>query len=147
MPVRFQLVIDCTDPDRLARFWSAALRYEFAPPPAGFTSWDDYYRELGLPEEDLALGVDRISDPAGQGPDIWFQPVPEPKAVKNRLHLDIRASGGRTEPIEIRRQQVDAEANRLTGLGASIVRVLSEEGLDHYAVAMKDPEDNEFDIN
>ena len=28
MPVRFQLVIDCADPDRLARFWAAALGYE-----------------------------------------------------------------------------------------------------------------------
>jgi hypothetical protein len=29
----------------------------------------------------------------------------------------------------------------------SFVRVLSEEGLDHYAIAMQDPEGNEFDIN
>jgi hypothetical protein len=27
--VRFQLVIDCADPDRLARFWKEALHYEF----------------------------------------------------------------------------------------------------------------------
>jgi hypothetical protein len=32
-------------------------------------------------------------------------------------------------------------------LGATILRGLSEEGLDHYGVAMKDPEGNEFDIN
>jgi len=32
-------------------------------------------------------------------------------------------------------------------LGATMVRVLEEEGLDHYGVAMKDPEGNEFDIN
>jgi Glyoxalase-like domain len=38
-------------------------------------------------------------------------------------------------------------ARRLTELGATMVRVLEEEGLDHYAVAMKDPEGNEFDIN
>ena len=42
MAVRFQLVIDCTDPERLARFWAAALGYEFEPPPAGFATWDDY---------------------------------------------------------------------------------------------------------
>ena len=35
MPVRYQLVIDCADPDRLARFWAAALGYELAPAPAG----------------------------------------------------------------------------------------------------------------
>jgi hypothetical protein len=40
-----------------------------------------------------------------------------------------------------------AEARRLTGLGATMVRVSAEEGLDHYAVAMTDPEGNEFDIN
>lgn len=33
------------------------------------------------------------------------------------------------------------------GLGATVVRVSAEEGLDHYAVAMNDPEGNEFDIN
>ena len=138
MPIRFQLVIDCADPDRLARFWAAALGYELAPPPAGFPTWDDYYRDLGVPEEELGVGEDRISDPQGHGPDIWFQVVPEAKAVKNRLHLDILASGERTDPFETRRQRVDAEASRLAGLGATIARVLYQEGLDHYGVAMKD---------
>ena len=73
--------------------------------------------------------------------------VQEPKAVKNRLHLDISVSGGRAVSLETRRQRVDAEAERLAGLGASYVRVLSEEGLDHYGIAMQDPEGNEFDIN
>ena len=45
------------------------------------------------------------------------------------------------------KERVDSEAQRLSDLGATIVRVLSEEGIDHYAVAMKDPEGNEFDIN
>ena len=135
-PVRFQLVIDCADPDRLARFWAAALGYDLAPPPAGFSTWDDYYRDLGIPEEDLGVGADRISDPQGHGPRIWFQVVPETKAVENRLHLDIHASGARTVPIETRRQRVDAEAGRVAGLGATIAGVLYQEGLDHYAVAM-----------
>ena len=73
--------------------------------------------------------------------------VPETKTVKNQLHLDIHASGGRAVPLETRRQQVDAEARRLASLGATMARVLSQEGLDHYGVAMKDPEGNEFDIN
>jgi uncharacterized glyoxalase superfamily protein PhnB len=73
--------------------------------------------------------------------------VPEGKTVKNRLHLDISVSGGRGVPMEVRRQRVDAEVARLAGLGATIVRPLQEEGLDHYAVAMLDPEGNEFDIN
>ena len=83
MPARFQLVIDCADPDRLARFWAAALDYELEPPPVGFPTWDDYYRDLGVPEEDLGVGADSISDPEGHGPRIWFQVVPETKAVKN----------------------------------------------------------------
>jgi hypothetical protein len=147
VPVRFQLVIDCADPDRLARFWAAALGYELAPVPAGFATWNDFYRALGVPEEDLVEGADRISDPDGHGPSIWFHVVPDAKAGKNRLHLDIHASGERTDPIETRRIRVDAEASRLAGLGATITGPLSEDGLDHYAVGMQDPEGNEFDIN
>jgi hypothetical protein len=147
MAAGFQLVIDCTDPDRLARFWAGALRYQLEPPPAGFATWDDYWRDVGVSEDDLGIGADSIIDPDGRGPRIWFQVVPEPKIVKNRLHLDIHASGGRSVPIETRRQRVDAEARRLADLGATMVGVLEEEGLDHYGVAMKDPDGNEFDIN
>ena len=100
-----------------------------------------------MPEDELGTGADCIIDPAGRGPRIWFQVVPERKAAKNRLHLDIGVSGGRAVPIQTRRQRVDAEAARLAGLGAVLVGVLSTEGLDHYGVAMKDPEGNEFDIN
>jgi Glyoxalase-like domain len=147
MAVRFQLVIDCTDPGLLARFWAAALGYEIEPPPAGFATWDDYWRDVGLPEAELGNDEDSIIDPDGDGPRIWFQIVPDPRTVKNRLHLDIHASGGRAVPIETRRQRVDAEAKRLSDLGATMVGAFSEEGIDHYAVAMKDPEGNEFDIN
>lgn len=49
--------------------------------------------------------------------------------------------------MQIRKQRVDAEASRLADLGATIAGALAEEGLDHYAVGMKDPEGNEFDIN
>lgn len=147
MPVKFQMVIDCADPNRLARFWVDVLGYRFEPPPEGFANWDDYWRNVGVPEEELGIGDDRIIDPDGQGPLIWFQKVPEGKSVKNRLHLDVRASGGRAEPIEVRRQKIDAEAARLATLGATIVRSLQEEGVDHYGVAMLDPEGNEFDIN
>lgn len=147
MAVPFQLVIDCARPPVLAEFWAAAQGYEPAPPPAGFASWDDFFRDLGVPEEELGGGPDRIRDPAGAGPDIWFQAVPDDKVVKNRLHLDIEASGGRALALEVRKERVDAEAARLVTLGATVVRVLSQEGLDHYAVAMLDPEGNEFDVN
>jgi hypothetical protein len=146
MTARFNLVIDCADPEPLARFWVAALGYEFQPAPEGFATWDDYWRDFGLPEEDLGLGEDRIIDPEGRGPRIWFQVVPEGKTIKNRLHLDIIASGGSEVPLETRKQRVDAEADRLSGLGATVVRVQYEEGLDHYGIAMTDPEGNEFDI-
>lgn len=147
MSVRYQLVIDCADPDRLAHFWAAALGYQLAPPPTGFATWPDFYRNLGLPEEALPRGADRISDPQGGGPAIWFQPVANAKTVKNRLHIDVHASGDRADPIETRKKRVDAEADRLVGLGATITVVMSPEGIDHYAVGMKDPEGNEFDIN
>jgi hypothetical protein len=143
----FQLVIDCVDPDPLARFWAAALGYQIEPPPDGFATWDDFYRDLGVPEEELGIGDDRIADPEGRRPGIWFQIVPERKSIKNRMHIDISVGGGREVPLETRKQRVNAEARRLEGLGATIVRPLEHEGLDHYGVAMTDPEGNEFDIN
>jgi hypothetical protein len=147
VPVRYQLVIDCADADLQARFWAAALGYELAPIPAGFATWNEFYREMGVPEEDLADGADRISDPEGHGPSIWFHVVPDAKAGKNRLHFDIRASGEWTDPIEDRRKRVDAEASRLASLGATTTGPLSEGDPNFYAVGMRDPEGNEFDIN
>jgi hypothetical protein len=116
-------------------------------PPDGFDSWDGHYRDIGVGEEDFGIGEDSIADPHGEGPRIWFQRVPEGKTVKNRLHLDIYAGGDRSVPIQTRKARVDAAAQRLMGLGAAMTRVLAEPGLDHYAVAMTDPEGNEFDIN
>lgn len=138
MTAEFQLVIDCADPELLARFWVAALGYEFEPPPDGYDDWDGYWRAVGVSEDELGLGLDCIVDPAGRGPRIWFQVVPE-KTLKNRLHLDITVSGGRADPVETRRRLVDAEAQRLEALGATLARVISEDGLDHYGVAMRDP--------
>ena len=153
MPARFQLVIDCKDPELLARFWAAALGYVLEPPPEGFATWDDWRRDIGLPDSELGIGADSIIDPSGAGPRIWFRADEVAKVVKNRLHFDIHVSGGRTVvegrsvPLATRTQRVDAEAKRLTDLGATITVVMSADGLDHYAVGMKDPEGNEFDIN
>ena len=147
MAVSYQLVIDCTAADPLAHFWAEALHYVVEPPPTGFDSWDDYYRSIGVPEDELGIGVDSIMDPNGEGPRIWFQVVPEKKSIKNRFHIDVRASGGREEPLEVRRERVEAEAERLVALGATRLRTSFQEGMDHYAVAMLDPEGNEFDIN
>ena len=152
MPVRFQLVIDCADPEPLARFWAAALGYVLEPPPDRFASWDDWRRAIGLPDSERGLGTDSIIDPGGAGPRIWFHRVPDGKVVKNRLHLDVHASGGCSAvdlgvPLATRRERVDAEARRLAGLGATITGALEADGLDHYAVGMRDPEGNEFDVN
>jgi hypothetical protein len=147
MPVSYQLVIDCTSPEPLAHFWAAALHYVIQPPPTGFDSWDDFYRSIGVPEAELGVGADSIEDPKGEGPRIWFQIVPEKKSIKNRIHIDVNASGGRGSSLDIRRERVEAEAERLVALGATRLRTIAEEGLDHYAVAMTDPEGNEFDIN
>ena len=46
-----------------------------------------------MPDEDLVDGTDRISDPKHHGPSIWLHMVPEAKQVKNRLHIDVHASG------------------------------------------------------
>src|SRR6266496_378309 len=155
MPARFQLVIDCKDPELLARFWAAALGYVLEPPPEGFATWDDWRRDIGLPDSELGIGADSIIDPRGDGhgPRIWFRVEPDAKVVKSRLHLDLHVSGARSVadsrsvPLATRMQRVDAEARRLTDHGATLTVVMSADGLDHYAVGMKDPEGNEFDIN
>jgi hypothetical protein len=108
---------------------------------------NEYWRDVGVPEDELGLGDDLIVDPDRRSPRIWFQVVPERKTIKNRLHLDIHVGGGRAVPLEVRRQRVDGEARRLAGLGATIAAVLFEEGIEPYAVAMRDPDGNEFDIN
>jgi hypothetical protein len=73
--------------------------------------------------------------------------VPEGKTIKNRLHLDISVSGDRSVPMQERKRRVDAEAQRLVALGATRTAPVPTDGLDHYGVAMTDPEGNEFDTN
>jgi len=144
--MNFQLVIDCADPGRLVRFWAEALDYRVPDPPQEFATWREFYLSIGVPEEELTDGdcADRLADPKGAGPDIWFQIVPERKTIKNRIHFDLRVSGGRALPLQTRRERVEAEVTRLEALGATRVHTIPDEGLDHYAVLMNDPEGNEF---
>ena len=145
MATRIQVTIDCADPDRLARFWAEALGYQLQEPPDGFESWQAYWVSRGLPAGGGRGRLRRDRRPrTASGPRIWFQPVPEGKVVKNRLHLDLDVGGGRGAPLAVRRERVDAEADRLVAAGATRFRVLSEEAVDHYAVVMQDPEGNEF---
>jgi hypothetical protein len=144
---RLQITIDCQEPDVLVPFWCLALGYRPAPPPPGFATWRDWYLSVGVPEEELGDGPcqDRVEDPEGVGPLIWFQVVPEPKTVKNRVHLDLKVTGGRTVPVEERAPVVEAKVAELVGAGAT--RLYRLEGIkDHYAVVMQDTEGNEFCI-
>lgn len=144
---KFQIVIDCKHAAHLVEFWCQALGYVPEPPPKGFSSWVDYYTKIGVPKEELTEEYDSIVDPDGKGPRIWFHVVPESKIGKNRLHFDLGVSGGFGVPLNIRKERVEAEAARLVNVGATRLETLEQEGLEHYAVAMADPEDNEFDIN
>ena len=104
---------DCADPKALATFWAAALG----------TSVSGDYGEFVM-----------LAPPPAGGPVLGFQRVPEERAGKNRLHLDLVApTGGR-----------QAEVARLVELGAA---VLGERGGDAEGLVwttLTDPEGNEF---
>lgn len=138
---RLQVAVDCADPERLAAFWAAVLGYVVGAPPAGYASWQDFSRSAGSVGEAWSAVV----DPAGAGPRVLFHRVPEPKAGKNRVHLDVRVSVAGEVSAETRRRQVDAEVARLQSLGGIYLRTEEDEH-DYFAV-MTDPEGNEFCIN
>jgi predicted enzyme related to lactoylglutathione lyase len=83
-----------------------------------------------------AGGTEEFASVAVGGPDsgsfLMFHRVPESKQVKNRVHLDLSAL------------DAEAETDRLTGLGARVLRPLAENG--GRWVSMADPEGNEFDL-
>lgn len=99
------VTIDCSNPQSLADFWTAAL---------GTTVGADYGEFVYL---------------AG-APSLGLQKVPEPRAGKNRVHLDLYT------------EDRAAEVARLTGLGASVLAERSAPGL--WWTVLADPEGNEF---
>jgi predicted enzyme related to lactoylglutathione lyase len=107
------LSIDCADPLSQAEFWSEVL---------------------GRPVNPGANGQDAAIDPTNpsSGPRLAFHKVPEPKTVKNRLHLDLITD------------QFDAESKRLTDLGATPIRDIEKPAARWTTFA--DPEGNEFDL-
>jgi hypothetical protein len=111
------LTFDTGDPVRVATFWAAALGYDLVDPdPAGAY----------------------IADPSGQTRGIFFQPVPEPKTAKNRVHLDLRPSGTMRE-----------EVDRLRRLGATELDLVEKDasavdGQPTFWTVMQDVEGNEF---
>ncbi len=146
-PIRTQLMFDATDPHAVAAFWAEALGYEHedihdfvtgmvdaGQVPADLTVEIDGRRRwralatLRHPDD----GVDERG--AGTGRRILFQAVPEPKTVKNRLHIDLVVGPERRA----------AEVERLVGLGATVLNEFdSPEG---RWTTLADPEGNELDV-
>ena len=110
MATPFQLVIDCSDPDSLAGFWAEAIGYVKQPPPPGYDSWEALLAEMGIPEDRWNSRSAIVPPDDDTGTRIFFQQVPEPKAAKNRLHLDISVGAG--SPPQERPAIVDAEVER-----------------------------------
>ena len=133
------VTFDCADPDRMSTFWAAALGYEKR-------TWTEDLREqlfaAGLTEDDLAArGL--AEDPAGVGPRLFFQRVPEGKQTKNRVHLDVRAAPGLVG--DARMAALEAEAARLVSHGATrLGRHEPAPPLDAGHLVLADPEGNEF---
>ncbi|MFJ8746464.1 VOC family protein [Embleya sp. NPDC127516] len=103
-----QIVVDAREPRQLVRFW------------AGLLGGEPVDRERGWSHVEPP-GAVRMS----------FQPVPEDKAGKNRLHLDLRVT------------DIDAAVTLAVSLGADArgATVTDEQG--SFQV-MSDPEGNEF---
>jgi hypothetical protein len=145
--VFWQLTIDANDPAVLARFWAQALGYQPVPSAESVTTWHSHYRaRLG---ENAAFD-DRLFDPAGLRPPIWFQQVPEAKAGKNRLHLDLYPTDrDNALPMQRRIEIVDAKVAELIRLGASVERRTQHDDPEDpiYYVLMHDPEGNEFCVS
>ena len=117
MGLRWQAIcIDCNDPGSLGRWWAELL------------GWRLTYEE---PDE-VVLEPPAGSPEDGVSPDILFLRVPEPKTVKDRLHIDLRP------------EDQAAEVARAEALGAT--RVDIGQGDDKTWVVLADPEGNEFCI-
>ena len=118
------VTVDCADALTVGRFWSAAIG---RPLDQRGTS---EFASIGFEGRRTQQGwapVERDADPT------WlFVQVPEPKRVKNRMHLDVVAA----DP--------DAEIARLVELGAT--RVADREEHGYSWTLMLDPEGNEFDL-
>ena len=72
-----------------------------------------------------------VRDPSGKTKGLFFQTVPEPKTVKDRIHLDVRPTGS-----------MEAEVARVMELGATVKGRVDVEG--SFWTIMLDPEGNEF---
>ncbi|KUN08918.1 hypothetical protein AQI95_07365 [Streptomyces yokosukanensis] len=145
-PLHWKLVIDAADPHTQADFWAAALHYTAEDNSAlierllaaGALAGEATVEYHGRPAFRDLIAVRHPDDPydpqtgTGLGRRLLFQRVPEPKTVKNRLHLDLHAGPERRT----------AELARLQALGAQVVREVKEPGGEW--LVLTDPEGNEF---
>ncbi|MFT3860973.1 VOC family protein [Micropruina sp.] len=149
MSLEFQVTFDCRDPRALSTFWRDALGYVHPGPPGvavpegvdPLDAWDDFLERAQVPAE-RRNSSSALVDPEGRGPRLFFQQVPEPKRVKNRLHLDLRAAPGLTGGE--RMAALEAECERVVDLGAIRVRRFEPDGFDQGFIVLHDPEGNEF---
>jgi hypothetical protein len=97
-----------------------------------------------------AAFADRLFDPGGLRPPIWFQEVPETKAGKNRLHVDMYPTGrDNALPLERRDEIVEPKAPSWWGWGRACSGAPGTTTPDDpiYYVVMDDPEGNEFCVS
>jgi hypothetical protein len=150
MTAEIQVTFDAHDPRRLGLFWREVLDYAVDPPPGGTIgdpvetadAWLAFLTQAGIPEDqhNSAFG---IIDPAGSGPRVFFQQVPEDKVAKNRVHLDVRAAPGLQG--DARMAALEAECARLVALGAARRQRFEPDGaMSAGFIVMTDPEGNEF---
>ena len=141
-PLLFQVAIDCRDPHGLADWWAETLGWEVEPQDEAFirsmidqghASEDDTTTHHGRLVWRTGAALSPPADLPGAA-RVLFQEVPEPKSVKNRLHLDLRPPGGDVESIRA----------RLMERGATVLHE-GQQG-PHHGVTMADPEGNEFCI-
>ena len=139
---KIQVVFDCADPQVMMAFWAAALGYAAEEPPPGHATWADFAAAHDIPRSEWCGAV---VDPTGAGPRLFFQTVPEPKAGKNRVHLDVGATERPGLPMPEQRERIGAKVAELVALGATAVESI-EDGGGMFTV-MLDPEGNEFCVH
>lgn len=123
--------MDASSPTALGEFWCVALGYVTEPPPEGFETWEAALEAFGVDPADSDRAY-AIVDPAGVGPRLFFQRVPEGKSAKNRVHLDINVG----------KDALQSRAGELVSVGARVVKEF--DGAEGRWITMLDPEGNEF---
>lgn len=150
MSTNIQITFDALDPRGLSVFWAEVLGYLHPAPPGvvlppgqdGLDAWDKFLTESGVPQ-DQHNSASALEDPQGDGPRLYFQHVPEGKAAKNRIHLDIRTAPGLRG--EERMRALETECDRLRALGAHrLERYEPAPPMSMGFIVMTDPEGNEF---